>query len=87
MVTSFCPTTIGDYIARTQHDGLTPDTVEFKETETETRARIGRFFSGNGKRTAASFHRELGTLDDRGVWNVAKRRGATLRTAADPETS
>lgn len=56
------PYTIGDYLARIGHQSVSNDAVEFKEAETETRARIARLTSGNGKRTATSFHRELGEL-------------------------
>ncbi len=56
------PYTLGDYLARTQRDQLTPDGAEFKQTETETKAHIQRFQTGSGKRTATSFHRELGEL-------------------------
>ncbi len=56
------PYTIGDYIAQTPRDQLSADSVEFKETETETRARLSRLQSGSGKRTPTSFHRELGEL-------------------------
>ena len=56
------PYTIGDYLARVRNQSVSSDAVEFKEAETETRARIARLTSGNGKRTATSFHRELGNL-------------------------
>jgi succinate dehydrogenase / fumarate reductase flavoprotein subunit len=56
------PYTIGSYIAQSPSEPMSPDRVEFKETETETRARIQRFQSGSGKRTPTSFHRELGEL-------------------------
>ncbi|MBD13897.1 MAG: succinate dehydrogenase flavoprotein subunit [Planctomycetaceae bacterium] len=76
------PYTIGDYIAHAPQDNLTADQVEFKETEIETRARIQRFQSGSGKRTATSFHRELGELmmeacgmsrNERGLKNALTR--------------
>lgn len=56
------PYTIGDYLAKTPPNQPSVDQVEFKETEVETRARIQRFQSGSGKRTATSIHRELGEL-------------------------
>jgi succinate dehydrogenase / fumarate reductase, flavoprotein subunit len=56
------PNTIGDYLARKPTRSISPDAVEFKEATSETRARLQRLLSGNGKRTASSFHRELGDL-------------------------
>ena len=56
------PYTIGDYLAHVRNQSVSSDAVEFKEAETESRARIARLTSGNGKRTATSFHRELGNL-------------------------
>ncbi len=56
------PYTISDYIAQSPQGSLKPDQVEFKTTEAETRARIARLQSGSGKRTATSFHRQLGEL-------------------------
>ncbi len=54
------PYTIGDYLARHRTDKISVDAVEFKEAETEMRARMNRLLQGSGKRTATSFHRQLG---------------------------
>ncbi len=54
------PYTIGDYLARHRTEKASVDAVEFKEAETEMRARMNRLLRGSGKRTATSFHRELG---------------------------
>lgn len=56
------PYTIGDYLAGVRNQSVSSDGIEFREAETETRARISRLLNGNGKRTATSFHRELGNL-------------------------
>ncbi len=56
------PYTIGDYLAQVRNQSVSNDSMEFHEAETETKARIARLMSGNGKRTATSFHRELGNL-------------------------
>jgi len=56
------PYTIGDYLAGVRNQSVSSDGIEFREAETETRARISRLLNGSGKRTATSFHRELGNL-------------------------
>ena len=56
------PYTIGDYLGQLREMSASSDAAEFTEAENESRARIARLTSGNGKRTATSFHRELGEL-------------------------
>jgi succinate dehydrogenase / fumarate reductase flavoprotein subunit len=58
------PYTIGNYLAGHLGQALTTDTDAFRATEEDVQARIQRLMSINGKRTADSFHRELGRL----VW-------------------
>ncbi len=60
------PYTIGDYLA-TVKPGTTPtvDAPEFAAAEKETRERIRRLLGIRGKRTVASFHRQLGQI----LWN------------------
>ncbi|MEA2599022.1 MAG: succinate dehydrogenase / fumarate reductase, flavoprotein subunit [Acidobacteriota bacterium] len=58
------PYTIGDYLAGHLGQALTTDTDAFKATEADVQARIQKLLSINGKRTADSFHRELGRI----VW-------------------
>jgi succinate dehydrogenase / fumarate reductase, flavoprotein subunit len=58
------PYTIGNYLAGHLGQALTTDTDAFKATEADVQERIQRLLSINGKRTADSFHRELGRL----VW-------------------
>jgi succinate dehydrogenase / fumarate reductase flavoprotein subunit len=56
------PYTIGNYFASTKQN-LIPEThAEFKRIEIEVNAKIKRLLSIKGKRTAGSFHRELGKL-------------------------
>ena len=54
------PTTIANYLVTQKPGVVTTDMPEFKQTETETRERISKMFSIQGKRTVDSFHRELG---------------------------
>ena len=56
------PQTIGHYFASTKASKPSATQTEFKRVEAEARARIAKLLSINGKRTTASFHRELGTL-------------------------
>jgi succinate dehydrogenase / fumarate reductase flavoprotein subunit len=60
------PYTLGDYLARVSPaDRLPPDHPAFRQIEQEATARIEKLLSADGKRTADSFHRELGDL----LWN------------------
>ncbi len=54
------PTTIANYLVTQKPGTVTTDMPEFKQTETETRERISKMFTIQGKRTVDSFHRELG---------------------------
>jgi succinate dehydrogenase / fumarate reductase flavoprotein subunit len=56
------PYTIGDYLAKVRNDSISSDRVEFKEVESECTARMNRLLAASGKRSATSFHRELGDL-------------------------
>jgi succinate dehydrogenase / fumarate reductase flavoprotein subunit len=56
------PYTIGHYLAATPLGKLAPDHPAFKEAEAAVAARTARFLSIKGKRSAASFHRELGRI-------------------------
>jgi succinate dehydrogenase flavoprotein subunit len=60
------PYTIGDYLARVSPaDRLSPDYAAFRQTEQQAADRIARLLSIRGRRSANSFHRELGEL----LWN------------------
>ncbi|HEX4959991.1 MAG TPA: fumarate reductase/succinate dehydrogenase flavoprotein subunit [Thermoanaerobaculia bacterium] len=58
------PYTIGNYLSGHLGQKLTTDTDAFRATEADVQERIQRLISINGKRTADSFHRELGKI----VW-------------------
>jgi succinate dehydrogenase / fumarate reductase, flavoprotein subunit len=56
------PSTIAIYLATQLGKKVSVDRPEFKATENEVRERVRRLLSIKGKRTATSFHRELGLL-------------------------
>ena len=56
------PTTIANYLITQKPGSVTTDMPEFKQTEAETRERINKMLSIQGKRTVDSFHRELGLI-------------------------
>jgi succinate dehydrogenase / fumarate reductase flavoprotein subunit len=63
------PTTIANYLVTQKPGSVTTDAPEFKQVEEETRTRVSKMFSIQGKRTVDSFHRELGKVmwDDCGM--------------------
>jgi succinate dehydrogenase / fumarate reductase flavoprotein subunit len=56
------PSTIANYLATQLGKKVSIDRPEFKATEHEVRERVSKLLSIKGKRTATSFHRELGLL-------------------------
>jgi succinate dehydrogenase / fumarate reductase, flavoprotein subunit len=56
------PYTIGNYFASTKQAKVPTSHPEFKRSEEELKRRIGKLLSIEGKRSVASFHRELGKL-------------------------
>jgi succinate dehydrogenase / fumarate reductase flavoprotein subunit len=56
------PYTIGNYFAGLKPQKMTTDRAEFRDAETEVTTRLRRLLEMKGKRTADSFHRELGHL-------------------------
>jgi succinate dehydrogenase flavoprotein subunit len=60
------PYTIGHYLATTKGGPIAHDDVEVSAVRERVAGRISRLLSGCGKKTAASFHRELGRL----MWNT-----------------
>ena len=56
------PYTIGDYLARIPSGQVSTEKSEFKEAVTEAHALTKRLLAGGKKRSADSFHRELGDL-------------------------
>jgi succinate dehydrogenase / fumarate reductase flavoprotein subunit len=59
------PYTIGDYLATTKLEKVTTDHPAVREAEAGVAKRTKQFLDAKGKRTVASFHRELGKL----VWD------------------
>lgn len=56
------PYTLGHYLASYPKMDISTDHPEFQQAEEEVRARINKLLSIKGRRTALSFHRELGKL-------------------------
>ncbi len=56
------PYTIGHYLATTLHKTVPHDHPEVRQTVARVTARLTRLLQGQKRRTAASFHRELGRL-------------------------
>lgn len=56
------PYTIGDYLARVGNQKVSADHPECKKAEQDVHDRLNRLISIKGKRSADSFHRELGRL-------------------------
>ena len=56
------PYTIADYLATADLAKASTEDSEFKEKEKNSRKRIDRLFSINGKKTVDEFHKELGLL-------------------------
>ncbi|MDI3284995.1 fumarate reductase/succinate dehydrogenase flavoprotein subunit [Polyangium sp. 15x6] len=56
------PLAVGSYLARAKPPAIDDSHPAFEEARKATAARIERLLSVHGKRTAASFHRELGKL-------------------------
>jgi succinate dehydrogenase / fumarate reductase flavoprotein subunit len=73
------PLTIGDYLASAKPEAITDETPEVRATIADVRDRTKRLTGIRGKRSATSFHRELGKL----VWEYCgmARNAEGLRTA------
>jgi succinate dehydrogenase / fumarate reductase flavoprotein subunit len=56
------PLTIGNYLATTKLDPVGTEHPEFKRVEAEVAGRVTRLLGARGRRTADSFHRELGKI-------------------------
>jgi succinate dehydrogenase / fumarate reductase flavoprotein subunit len=59
------PNTIADYLARGGYEAVAADHPACKAVQDEARDRLKRLLGAAGKRTADSFHRELGRI----VWD------------------
>jgi succinate dehydrogenase / fumarate reductase flavoprotein subunit len=75
------PYTIGDYFTREGVSDINESHSEFKAVEKEVTERINKLMSIGGKRTADSFHRELGKI----VWEDCgmSRNEAGLKSALE----
>ncbi len=56
------PYTIGQYFASHNQVDISTDHQAFRDAEAETRERVNKYLSINGKRSVDSFHRELGKI-------------------------
>ena len=68
------PYTLADYLAGHLGEKISADTDAFKASEADVQKDIQKLLSINGKRTADSFHRELGRIvwDDCGIARTAE---------------
>jgi succinate dehydrogenase / fumarate reductase, flavoprotein subunit len=75
------PNTIGDYLASNRLEPVSADTPEVKAAVAEVEQRTRRLLGINGKRTVASFHRDLGRI----MWEYCgmARDAARLRKALE----
>jgi succinate dehydrogenase / fumarate reductase flavoprotein subunit len=60
------PYTIGHYLATTKNGPVSHDHVEARAATERVKTRMVKLLQGNGRRTAASFHRALGRI----MWNA-----------------
>jgi succinate dehydrogenase / fumarate reductase flavoprotein subunit len=56
------PNTISHYLASTKLDAVAADQADVKQAEADALGRVNRLLQIDGKRTVASFHRELGRI-------------------------
>ena len=75
------PYTIGDHLARSDRSEVTPDQAECTEALENARGRVQRLMGIGGKRSADSFHRELGKI----MWEYCgmARNAAGLQKAQE----
>jgi succinate dehydrogenase / fumarate reductase flavoprotein subunit len=75
------PSTVADYLASAGAAGVETTHAAFRATEEAVSARIARLMSVGGRRSAESFHRELGLL----LWDECgmSRNEAGLRRALE----
>jgi len=60
------PYTIGHYLATTKNGPVSHDHAEVRAATERVKTRVVKLLQGNGRRTAASFHRALGRI----MWNA-----------------
>ena len=78
------PYTIGNYLASTKLDKLGSDHPDVRRTEAEVTTRNARLLGITGKRTTASFHRELGKIMWEHCGMGRNERGLTQALAEIP---
>lgn len=73
------PYTLGHYLAENRLEPLTPDSLDFQAAEFSAQQMTSRLLSIRGRRTPASFHRELGGI----LWEYCgmSRNATGLRLA------
>src|ERR1051326_253473 len=73
------PYTLGNYLASSRLEKIDVSAPEFVAATAEVEDRLKRLLSIKGKRTVASFHRELGKI----IWDYCgmSRTGEGLQTA------
>jgi succinate dehydrogenase / fumarate reductase flavoprotein subunit len=73
------PYTMGNFLAGARQSAVAADHPEFKRAEAEVSDRLRRLLAVKGKRSASSFHRELGKL----MWDNCgmARSAASLKRA------
>jgi succinate dehydrogenase / fumarate reductase flavoprotein subunit len=74
------PYTLGNYLASQKAGGVDAAAAEFKQAEAEVSTRLKKLMTIKGKRSATSFHRELGKLmwDECGMARTQKSLGKAL---------
>jgi succinate dehydrogenase / fumarate reductase flavoprotein subunit len=75
------PYTIGHYLSTNPMEKITTDHDEFKKAEAESQSRINKIMSINGKKSPATFHKELGNV----MWEFCGmgRNAAGLKKALE----
>ncbi len=75
------PATIGDYLSSYPYGEITTDHEQFKTVENDVRDRVRKLLDTRGKRSVASFHRELGKLmiDQCGISRNREQLGDAMR--------
>jgi succinate dehydrogenase / fumarate reductase flavoprotein subunit len=79
------PYTIGNYLASTKLEKIGPEHPDVKRCEGEVAARNRALLDVGGKRTTASFHRELGKIMWEHCGMARNERGLSLALAEVPK--
>ena len=79
------PYTIGNYLASTKLESIGPDHADVQAAEADVARRNRTLLGINGKRSTASFHRELGKIMWEHCGMARNEKGLTRALAAIPE--